>query len=65
MVIRVFGDLVINNPETIELELKLKRILEESDFNIVNFEAPVYCHKANKMQNQGLAFTSRIRLLLG
>lgn len=40
MVIRVFGDLVINNPETIELELKLKRILEESDFNIVNFEAP-------------------------
>ena len=53
MVIRVFGDLVINNPETIELELKLKRILEESDFNIVNFEAPVYCHKANKMQKSG------------
>lgn len=53
MVIRVFGDLVINNPETIELELKLKRILEESDFNIVNFETPVYCHKANKMQKSG------------
>ena len=41
MKLNFMGDLVIQNPENIQIGENLKGCLEKSNYNIVNFEAPI------------------------
>lgn len=41
MIISIFGDFVCQNPEHTKVGESLKDLLSDSDFNVINFEAPV------------------------